>query len=95
MIFQWIHVLHNLKLKDLKYFKPLNYAQTLPIINLLQNILKVRKTIWEKHSPSDETRAKFFENNDKGIWRWRPEHYMGRQVKLTVVILLPFAWQSL
>lgn len=64
MIFQLIHVLYNVKLMDLKYFKLFNYAQTLPIINSLQNILEVIKTIWEKHSPPDEITAKFFQNND-------------------------------
>lgn len=68
MIFSVKKVLYELKPKDLKYFKSLNYAQTLPIINSLQNILKVRKTIWEKYSPFDEIRAKFLENNDKGLW---------------------------
>lgn len=80
---------------DLKHFKPLNYAQTLPITNILQNILKVRKTMWEKHSPPDEITAKIFENNDKGILHWRPEYFIARTAKLTVVILLSFAWQLL
>lgn len=95
MIFQLILILYNVKLMNLKHLKPLNYAQILPIRNSLQNILKVRKTIWEKHSPLDEITAKFFENNDKGILHWRPEHFIARIVKLTVVILLPFEWQLL